>query len=203
MKASGVIVEGSDSFPIVEEVEAKKRGMRCAVYYKLLKLTVPTIYFESVLSKPSFLLTLTGFIKSPKPRIYQPDQVDSFVKKDKIHNIEEITEKHCPSGYTWHNTKDFILLYVLLFDDCSGFSTICEPINIDNSLHVELQYCCNPVPLPDWFSRERNSKLTRFSMLKNLPIYWKSFADDHSLLSELQKRKHYKPKGQPPYIFQK
>ena len=37
-------------------------------------------------------------------------------------------------------------------------------------------------------------------MLENLPIYWKSFADDHSLLSELQKQKHYKTKGQPPYL---
>ena len=39
VKASGVIEEGSDSFPIVEEIEAKKRGFRCAVYIKLLKLT--------------------------------------------------------------------------------------------------------------------------------------------------------------------
>ena len=38
-KASGVIGEGSDSFPIVEEIEAKKRGIRCAVYSKPLKLT--------------------------------------------------------------------------------------------------------------------------------------------------------------------
>ena len=79
---------------------------------------VPTIYPESLLSKPSSLPTLTGFRKPPKPHIYQPDQVDSFVEKDKIHNIEDITEKHCPSGYTWHKTKDFILLYVLLFDNC-------------------------------------------------------------------------------------
>ena len=163
---------------------------------------VPTIYPESLLSKPSSLPTLTGFRKSPKPCIYQPDQVDNFVEKDKIHNIEDITEKHCPSGYTWHKTKDFILLYVLLFDDCSGFPTICEVIEIDNSLHVELQYCNNPVPLPNWFSQGRNSKLIRFSMLENLPIYFKSFADDHSLLSELQKRKHYKPKGQPPYSLE-
>ena len=39
-KASGVIGEGSDSFPIVEEIEAKKRKIRCAVYSKLLKLTI-------------------------------------------------------------------------------------------------------------------------------------------------------------------
>ena len=36
VKASSVIGEGLDSFPIVEEFEAKKRGIRCAVYCKLL-----------------------------------------------------------------------------------------------------------------------------------------------------------------------
>ena len=45
VKASGVIGEGSDSFPIVEEIEAKKRGIRCAVYIKLLKLTAITMIF--------------------------------------------------------------------------------------------------------------------------------------------------------------
>ena len=40
VKASGVIWEGLNSFPIVEEFEAKRRGIRCAVYFKLLKLTV-------------------------------------------------------------------------------------------------------------------------------------------------------------------
>ena len=59
---------------------------------------VPTIYPAIVLSKPSFLPTLTGFRKSPKICIYHPDQVDSFVEKDKIHNIEDITEKHYPFG---------------------------------------------------------------------------------------------------------
>ena len=40
MKVSGVIGEGSDSFTIIEEFEAKKRGISCAVYFKFLKLTV-------------------------------------------------------------------------------------------------------------------------------------------------------------------
>ena len=74
---------------------------------------VPTIYPESVLSKPYSLPTLTGFRKSPKPRIYQPDQVDSFVEKDKIHNNEDIKEKHCPSSYILIPSavlKDFVTL---------------------------------------------------------------------------------------------
>ena len=49
---------------------------------------VPNIYPESLLSKPSFLTTLTGFRKSPKPRIYQPDQLDNFVEKDKIQTLK-------------------------------------------------------------------------------------------------------------------
>ena len=39
VKASGVIGEGSDSFHRVEEFEAKKREIRCAVYCKHSKLT--------------------------------------------------------------------------------------------------------------------------------------------------------------------
>ena len=39
MKASGVIGESSDSFPIVEKFKEKKRGIRCAVYFKLFKIT--------------------------------------------------------------------------------------------------------------------------------------------------------------------
>ena len=40
MKVSDVIREGLDSFTIVKEIEAKKRGICCAVYFKFLKLTV-------------------------------------------------------------------------------------------------------------------------------------------------------------------
>ena len=40
VKATDVIGEGLDSFPIVEKFEAKKRGIRCAVYFKLWKLTI-------------------------------------------------------------------------------------------------------------------------------------------------------------------
>ena len=47
-KARGVIREGSEIFPIVEEFEVNKREIRCADYCKLLKLTnikLPIITF--------------------------------------------------------------------------------------------------------------------------------------------------------------
>ena len=39
-KASGVIGESSDSFPIVQKLKEKKRGNRCllSVYFKLFKI---------------------------------------------------------------------------------------------------------------------------------------------------------------------
>ena len=76
----------------------------------------------------------------------------------------------------------------MLFDDCSSFPIICEAVKNDNSLHVKLHYCNNPVALPDWFSQRRNSKLTKFSMSESFPIYLKSFADDHFFLSKLQNK---------------
>ena len=57
VKASGVIGEGSDSFPIVEEFEAKKREIRCAVYCKLLKLTLLSLFFPMHLQHSSLRST--------------------------------------------------------------------------------------------------------------------------------------------------
>ena len=45
--------------------------------------------------------------------------MDSFVEKDKIHNNEDKTEKHCPSGYI------LILSAVLKGFIAFGFATLC------------------------------------------------------------------------------
>ena len=74
---------------------------------------------------------------------------------------------------------------------------------MDSQLHVQLQYNGNPVPLPPWFVEERNAKLTHISMLENFPSYMRNVASadngDFCILEELEKRKHYKAKGRPPY----
>ena len=84
---------------------------------------------ESVLSKPSSRSTFTGFRKSPKPCIYQPDQVDCFVENDKIHNIEDITEKHCLSGY--------ILIPSSILKNFVAFGFVTDALL--------QQYCCNNI----------------------------------------------------------
>ena len=72
---------------------------------------------------------------------------------------------------------------------------------VDKELHVQLQYHGDPVPVPPWFIKGRNNKLTRASMLVNLPAYIRNVAVEtpFTLLEELKARRNYKPQGRPPY----
>ena len=101
-------------------------------------------------------------------------------------------------------TPECIVFYNLVFDPDTGFPNIFESIRVDTELHVQLQYNGNHVPLPPWFVEGRSARLTRISMLDNfLPPYIRNVAsydgnNDHSILEELERRKH-QPKGRPPY----
>ena len=83
VKVSGVIGEGSDSFPIVEGLEAKKRGIRCAVYCKLLKLTKITNE-NSNTSVNSELINESKHPQSSSDHIRKNVQTGGEKKKRKI-----------------------------------------------------------------------------------------------------------------------
>ena len=93
------------------------------------------------------------------------------------------------------------IFYCTVFDEETDFPSICECIKIDADLHVKLQYNGNSLPLPKRFVHGRSAKLTRISMLQNLPSYIACIRDEHtsSILEELVKRQHYKASGRPPY----
>ena len=117
-----------------------------------------------------------------------------------IHDVSEL-EKYTPIGFECRRVDNSILFYRLVFDEKTQFPTILESIKVDADLHVQLRYNGDPVPLPPWFVKGRSAKLTRPSMLENLPPYIRSVAEDSpfTILEELKARKNYKPKGQPPY----
>ena len=66
-------------------------------------------------------------------------------------------------------------------------------------LHVQLQFGGNSLPLPYWFVRGTNAKLSRFKMLINLAPYIRNFSEQnpYSLIEELEKIRNYNPKGYP------
>ena len=60
---------------------------------------IPTIHSDEVLKRPSTLPTPVIQRKAPKTRLYREDQIGSFRDNDIISNFEELTDKHCPSGF--------------------------------------------------------------------------------------------------------
>ena len=72
---------------------------------------------------------------------------------------------------------------------------------MDKELNVQLQFSGNPLPLPYWFVRGTNAKLSRFGMLINLAPYIRNVSEQnpYSLIEELEKRRNYEPKTHPPF----
>ena len=69
-----------------------------------------------------------------------------------------------------------------------------ECIRIDDDLHVKLFYKGSPVPLPEWFRKGRDCKLTRKSMLQNLPNYVRIEEEQTSSIFEELKQIQFQKK---------
>ena len=158
---------------------------------------IPTLHTEEAMMKPSCLNTPVPPRKAPKIRNFQNDELDEFRKKDIIERFEDLTDKQAPPGYTFKRGNDHVVYYKLEFDELTSFPKVFGSIKVDHDLHVQLQ--CNGNPL--WFVQGTDAKLKRFSQLENFPNTIATAASENqfSLIDELEKRRHYKPKGRPPY----
>ena len=157
---------------------------------------IPIIHLKKI--KPSLLPTQTEFRKPPNQRWIEKDELQDFLSTDTIMDFNQLTAK-CPSGFEFKKHEDYILIYRILFDIETHFPSMKECIRIDLNLHVMLQCNGNPLPLPQWLTYGNNAKLTKFSMLEIFPTYIKNEEDPYSILKDLRKRQHYKPKGRPPF----
>ena len=162
---------------------------------------IPTIHTTEALKTPSCISTPTPPRKAPKLRNVEEDQLNDFRKKDVIQKFEDLGEKHAPPGYSFKRGVDHIIYYKIEFDETTSFPRVFGSIKIDEQLHVQLQCNGNPIPLPLWFIQGTDAKLRRFSQLENFPneISVAASKDSYSLIDELEQRRHYKPKGRPPY----
>ena len=133
--------------------------------------------------------------RSPRKRLFQEDEYKKFMEDDLIRSYSDINEKMTPAGYTVARFDQHIVFYRVSPNELSALETH-EQIRIDNDLHVKLFYKGSPVPLPEWFRKGRDCRLTRKSMLQNLPNYVKMEGEQTSHifkeLKEIQFQK--KPK---------
>ena len=120
---------------------------------------------------------------------------------DKIVDFADINESLCPSGYQLQTDESRAIFYKI--ENCKNFAipTVTETIVIDKNLHVKLFSTGTPIPLPEWFSKGKDCRLTKKSYLENFPPYIRNFADiNHDdLMNELRQIQFKKPDDKPKF----
>lgn len=134
--------------------------------------------------------------KSPRKRIFQEEQYQTFLADDSIKTLSDINENLTPSGYSFKQKDDHVIFYKLIYNEMS-VPEVSECILVDTELHVKLFYKGSPVPLPQWFRYGRDCRLTHKSMLENFPAYLLSQTEKYDTVFE--ELREYKLKKRPVY----
>ena len=142
--------------------------------------------------------------KPPSVRVFQKDEYVDYTDKFKIKSFQDLLSKPCLEGYRVKKMDDAIVYYHIEFRKDTMFPELLEAIKIDDQLRVELQYKGCPVPLPTWFVKGRDGKVNNLTQIENFPSHIRDITnsgdeDGMSIFEELEARRHYKPRGRPPY----
>ena len=169
--------------------------------YRLIKelKPVPTI-FDPSSDIPSTSSNLTSPVsiprKSPRKRIFQEEQYETFVASDSINGFGDLKENLSPSVYLFKQNDDHVIFYKLTENELS-IPEVTECIRIDQELHVKLFFKGAPVPLPQWFRQGRDCRLIRKSMLENFPVYLQSH--NEKFCTVFDELREYKLRQRPVY----
>ena len=126
--------------------------------------------------------------RSPRKRIYQDDQYQSFMNYDLINKLSDIEDSLSLAGFLFKN-NDYVTFCKIEFSEKRAPEAP-ECIKIDKELHVKLFFKGCPVPLPQWFRQSTYYCLTRKSMLENFPVCLRTYADNHSTSVQIYKKTH-------------
>ena len=154
-----------------------------------------TAAFSSCFRSQSFLR------KEPFDR-REPDQLEKFRKENAVRHLSDIKNKHVPHGYEFKSGENFALFQKFEFDESGVIPLrISGSIYIDRELHVKLHANGCPVPLPDFFSKGSDCKLSCGTTVQELANYLNSQCEllPFPFIDELNKIKYYKAQGRPSY----
>ena len=103
-----------------------------------------------------------------------------FNDHDKISDFSSIGESLCPSGSKLHIDKSRAVFYKL--ENCETFDipTVTQAIVIDDDLRVRLLFSGSHIPLPPWFVKGKDYRLTKKFYLENFPQCIRSFSDNRA-----------------------
>ena len=137
---------------------------------------VPTIFHpKKVIIQNSEInnLTLTVCIprRTPRKRLYQEDQYESFISKNSVKDSKCLNESFSPSGYTFRENHDHALFYKLGENEMS-IPEVIDCIRIDSELHVQPFFKGMSIPLSQWFRHRRDCRFSRKKYVKKLSCFF-------------------------------
>ena len=189
-----------------------KHSVICAEHFSHKKKSLlewsssplPSIYLTKNSSlpppPPSVLSTVVPapVRKPPTNRSVKEDEIQRFMKEDLCIHINNFTEKHCPSGFSFNKLEESVVYYRLDFRN--GIMKVKDLICI--SIDLKVTYEGMLIPLPEWLRTAKSCKITRVSQLLNLPSYIQNRLDElppSEILDEVRSLTSLKPQGRPPY----
>ena len=147
-----------------EEKYVKVGKQRCKLLWSLLP--VPTIQVDTE-SSASLLRVPMAPRPPPTVRYFGRNDMPGFLLEDRIKDLDSLTEKDCPPGFSFRRQGGAIQFFNLVFDESSGIPAMHECISVDGLLHITLSYRGYHIPLPKWFRTGNNCTLHRKSMQRD------------------------------------
>ena len=80
--------------------------------------------------------------------------MDPFMGIDRMENIGMLKESDGPPGFSFQKFESHVLFYRIFYETNPNIPYMVS-IQIDSSLHVKLQHKGSPIPLPEWFKRNK------------------------------------------------
>ena len=147
---------------------------------------VPTIFHpKKVIIQNSEINNVTLPVciprRTPRKRLYQEDQYESFISKNSVKDSKCLNESFSPSGYTFRENHDHALFYKLGENEMS-IPEVIDCIRIDSELHVQPFFKGMPIPLSQWFRHRRDCRFSRKNMLKIFPAFLQSRKEFYSFV---------------------
>ena len=127
--------------------------------------------------------------KPPKSRLVEEDELQKFRAEDTIEDFSSVNESLLKCFNVQKNSEKVTFYRLETKDD--GVPEVTECIVVDS--HVRLFFRGSSVPLPSWFRKGRNTKLTSKAMLQNLSNHIRKETEESSkILDELLKLRYLK-----------
>ena len=103
-----------------------------------------------------------------------------------------------PPGFSFQQFESHVLYYRIFYETNPNIPYM-ESIQIDSSLHVKLQHKGSPIPLPEWFKRNKY-KMNGVSILVHFVSYVHNFVQMNAttVLDEMNNIRYIKPKVRKP-----